>query len=325
MKYQLAELNKQHIPEAVELFQRAYTAEQQNSPLLPDLDSKTIEHCLLAAIEKFGPDQGVAAYNEKTLVGYMMTGAAFKFKGLNAVQVREFCHASIDEDKPAIYHEMYMQLAQSWVQKDIPLHIIGHFAHDEVLTKKLFLLGFGAIIAERLRPLTSIDSSSDHKVVQVENIDEIVNIHFEHFNKYYPQSPIFISKDVSESEVREELEDHLKKRDAILAVYEGDEVVGYMVVGTSAIGEEGFLLQNTNTAQVKSAFAMPDSRAKGLGKALLQAAIKYAKEKKYDRLFVEHETANYYGGNFWEKYFDTYLYFSMRYIDKDLVERISGN
>ena len=55
-----------------------------------------------------------------------------------------------------------------------------------------------------------------------------------------------------------------------------------------------------------------------VGKALLQRVVKWSKENGYDRLFVEHETANYYGGNFWTSYFDPYMYFSMRYVDNTL-------
>jgi GNAT superfamily N-acetyltransferase len=78
---------------------------------------------------------------------------------------------------------------------------------------------------------------------------------------------------------------------------------------------EGFLLQKTNTAQVKSMYARPGLRGKGIGLALLQKAIEWAQQNHYERLFVEHETANFYGGRFWSKYFTPYVYFSMRYID----------
>jgi hypothetical protein len=37
-----------------------------------------------------------------------------------------------------------------------------------------------------------------------------------------------------------------------------------------------------------------------------------------ERVFVEHETANFYGGNFWCTYFNPYVYASMRYIDTTL-------
>jgi GNAT superfamily N-acetyltransferase len=91
-----------------------------------------------------------------------------------------------------------------------------------------------------------------------------------------------------------------------------------MIVGNSTIDGEGFLLQNTNTAQIKSAYARPDIRRKGIGKALLQRGIAWSQAHGYERIFVEHETANFSGSIFWQKYFNPYLYFSMRYIDNTI-------
>jgi GNAT superfamily N-acetyltransferase len=86
----------------------------------------------------------------------------------------------------------------------------------------------------------------------------------------------------------------------------------------TTIDGEGFLLQQTNTAQIKSAYARPAIRGKGIGTALLQRAIQWSHQQGYERVFVEHETANVYGGNFWCKYFIPYVYVSMRYIDTTL-------
>ncbi|MBN2005878.1 MAG: GNAT family N-acetyltransferase [Anaerolineae bacterium] len=117
------------------------------------------------------------------------------------------------------------------------------------------------------------------------------------------------------SEVLSELEDQARRGDAFFVYYEDGEAYACMIVGESASDGEGFLLQNTNTAQIKSAYSRADSRGKGVGKALLQSTAHWAQQHGYERLFVEHETANYYGGKFWRKHFTSYLYFSMRYID----------
>jgi GNAT superfamily N-acetyltransferase len=87
-----------------------------------------------------------------------------------------------------------------------------------------------------------------------------------------------------------------------------------MSVGESTIGGEGFLLEQTNTAQIKSAYVRAEMREKGIRTALLQRVIEWSRHQRYERIFVEHETANFYGGNFWCTYFDPYLYFSMRYM-----------
>ena len=87
-----------------------------------------------------------------------------------------------------------------------------------------------------------------------------------------------------------------------------------LILGNSFWGA-GFLLQGTNTAQILSAYAKPAVRTKGIGKALLQRSIQWARAQGYERLFVEHETANRDGGNFWRSHFSPYLYCSTRYVD----------
>jgi GNAT superfamily N-acetyltransferase len=115
-----------------------------------------------------------------------------------------------------------------------------------------------------------------------------------------------------------ELEAHAQQGDTFFVYDEQDEPCAYMIVGESTIDGEGFLLEQTNTAQIKSAYARPEVRGKGIGTALLQRAIAWSQQQGYARLFVEHETANIYGGNFWSSHFRPYLYASMRYIDTTL-------
>jgi GNAT superfamily N-acetyltransferase len=112
-----------------------------------------------------------------------------------------------------------------------------------------------------------------------------------------------------------ELEAHAQQGDVFFVYDEQDEPCAYMIVGESTIGGEGFLLEQTNTAQIKSAYVRPEVRGKGIGAALLQRAIAWSQQQGYARVFVEHETANVYGGNFWCTYFSPYLYASKRYID----------
>jgi GNAT superfamily N-acetyltransferase len=136
--------------------------------------------------------------------------------------------------------------------------------------------------------------------------------------RYYSKSPIFISRSTNPSSALNDLKTHAQDGDAFFAFYEQSEPCAYVIIGESSITGEGFLLQNTKTAQIKSAYARTEFRGKGIGQAMLQHAIQWAQQHGYARVFVEHETANVAGGNFWSRYFTPYLYFSMRYIDSTL-------
>jgi GNAT superfamily N-acetyltransferase len=110
--------------------------------------------------------------------------------------------------------------------------------------------------------------------------------------------PIFIQKPSDTQELRAELEAHAQQGDVFLVYYDQQEPCAYMIVGESTIGGEGFLLEQTNTAQIKCAYARPEARGKGIGAAVLQRAIAWSQQQGYECVFVEHETANIYGGFF---------------------------
>lgn len=316
MPYSIVPFSADYLEPAVRLFLSAYRHEQRHSPLLPSRllqDPAPIRQALQARLG----NPGVVVVRQRQVLAYMLTGAQFPWKGRQAALVPEYAHAAVVADKRDLYRRMYLALAQEWADHHIHLHLLGHLAHDRVLHDTIYQLGFGAIVAERLRDLGAVAGAPAVRIAEECDARRLLALQLEH-NRYYPRSPIFIRKPVDPEVVLEELEVQVRQGDLFLVAYDHDEPSAYMTVGESAREAEGFLLQETDTAQIKSAYARPASRGKGIGKALLQAAVQWARQQGYERLFVEHETANYSGGNFWGKHFGPYLHFSMRYIDSGI-------
>ena len=316
MPYTLVPLTHEYLELAVELFIENYKYEQEHSPLLP---SRVIDEppWIHGALQSKLANPGVVVVEQNRVLAYMVTGDQFLWKGQRAAIVLEYCHSAIVTKKRELYQRMYMYLAQKWVNHDIHLHLIRYFAHDTILQETLYHLGFGAILAERLRDCSAVDERHAGAIRIEHDVRKLIIIQTEH-NRYYAQAPIFILKPTETQDVLADLEAHAQQGDVLLAYYEQHEPVAYMIVGKSTIGGEGFLLQETNTAQIKAAYVRPELRGRGIGTALLQGAIQWAQQQEYERVFVEHETANVYGGNFWCKYFIPYVYSSMRYIDTTL-------
>lgn len=319
MPYTLVPFTQDYLEPAVELFIQNYKYEQEHSPLLPSrvIDEPTWIHGMLQP-KLLNPSVVVVEQNQ--VLAYMVTGDQFLWKGQQAAIVYEYCHSAIAMKKRELYQRMYMYLAQEWLNQHIHLHLIRQFAHDTILQETLYQIGFGAILAERLRDCSAVDERHDVAIGVEQDVSRLITIQTEH-NRYYPKAPIFIQKPTEKQEVLAELEANAVQGDVFFVYAEQHEPCAYMIVGTSTIGGEGLLLEQTNTAQIKSAYVRPEIRGKGIGTALLQCAIEWAHEQGYERIFVEHETANFYGGNFWCKFFIPYVYASMRYIDNTLSIR----
>jgi GNAT superfamily N-acetyltransferase len=318
MKYRIVPFENNMADEAINLFRSAYSCEKDGNPLLPNRplnDTTWVKQAMLQT----NCHLGVAALAGYSLVGYMLANFQFSFKGQSTVIIREYSHASTREEKDIIYQMMYASLGEQLITRGINLHIIWHFAHDDVLKEILFQLGYGAFMAGRLRDLSPVDSDKKALIIKETDFLSVADLHVEQ-SKYYLDSPMFLIKDTDVKSIKEDLDNHAKQGHTLL-VYREDKVPkAYFILGACNENEEGFLLQDSHTAQIMSAYAAPSFRGKGIGKALLARSLEWARENGYSSLFVSHETANIYGGNFWRKHFQPYLYCSMRYIDN----KVSG-
>lgn len=316
MEYQIKEFSEDYITTAVDLFLKNYKQEQASNLLMPLKIIKNPEP-VINALKSHIDNPGIALFQKNTLIAYMVTCGIFHFKGQKCAMISEYGHASEEKDKKELYRLMYMSLSSEWIHNKIHLHIIGHLAHDITLKETLYLSGFGAILSEKVRDFTPIKNTAHVSISYENDPARLIDIQCEH-NNYYPLAPIFIKKTNNREEIASDLDEHKKSGDTFFVYYENNNPAGYFIIGKSNQEGEGFLLKNTNTAQIKSAYLKPAFRGRGIGASLLQESIKWAKEKGFERLFVEHETANYYGGKFWSRHFSPYLYYSMRYIDNTI-------
>ena len=304
-------LRAEHLDDAASLLAGAYDRQRASTPLLPErgLD------CFREHLERTWRDVGVAAFAGSRLCGFMMESMRFGWKGQQAAGCNEMSH-TICPDDPAVVCLLYRDLGARWVDEGRHLHIVGHSATDEALIDGLFHLGFGAFLCEQLRDPSPLERDGEFAVLADPDPELLVELQNEH-RSYYRSSPIFLRKDNGQSE-RSDLEAHLARGDRLLAGVDEDDVTALFIVGESASEGEGLLLRSSNTAQLKSAFVRPHQRRRGIGTALLARSISWAQEQGYERVFVEHETANIAGAAFWGRHFDPYLLYSMRYVDNTL-------
>jgi ribosomal protein S18 acetylase RimI-like enzyme len=314
-RYVIRVLERDTLPDAAALCAASYEEERAASPLLPALllggtaageVARRIEGCLRNGC--------VAAFDGARLAGYMGVSAFFPFKGQDAALVGEWAHARAGGDGALLYQSLYAALGELLQGRGTRLHIVAHFAHDRALNDALFDLGFGTFLMEELRDLSPVPGAARADIVREEDFQRIEELESEHA-RYYMGSPIFLMKDASPHAVRAALAEQQAEGNALFVYREEGEPAGYFMVGRCAGEDMGRLLRGSSTAQVLSAYCRPRARGRNIGKALLGACVGWARSGGYERLFVDHESANVIGSRFWGAHFSPYLRFSMRYVE----------
>jgi GNAT superfamily N-acetyltransferase len=309
-----APLGERDLEPALGLLREACAGERRHSPLLPPVllgDPRQAEPSLKTCVAK----GCVGAYRGDRLCGFMGVADFFPFKGLPAALVSELCHAADGASETGeVYESLYTALGETLRAKGARLHIVAHFAGDAALQQTLYRLGFGAFLAEELRDVSEIRSPGDIAVRQVEDIRSILDLEVEH-RSYYGSSPIFLTKDAGRESVERDLLAAQRDGAAMFVHDEGGNPSACFHVARCKGREEGRLLRGTNSAQILSACARPGARGRGVGQALLSACVGWARAQGFERLMVEHETANLLGSAFWGRHFSPYLTFSMRCVE----------
>lgn len=310
-----APLGERDLAPALALLAGAYAAERRASPLLPPQllgDPSRAEPGLRAVIAR----GAAGAYLGDRLVGYLGISACFPFKGQRAALVGETAHAAEPGmEKAPVYEALYTALGETLRAERARLHIAAHFAHDEALGSTLYRLGFGAFLAEELRDLSPVAAPAGVAVRREDDVGAVVDLDVEH-RGFYRNPPIFLVKETDRAAAERDLRGQVDAG-AALFVHDGDggRPDAYFAVGPCAGEHEGRLLKGTGSAQVLGAYARPLARGKGVGAALLGACVAWARERGFERVMVEHETANLAGSAFWGRHFRPYLAFSMRYVE----------
>jgi len=300
---------REHIPEAAQLFVHTYNRQRTQTPLLPERPHlyDEVSSVLFRVIEK----PGAAAFREGTLVGYMVeTGVSTLFMGKKtAFSLDLYSQCTVEFQKENIYQKLYEKLSHMWVENGYFTHIFSFWAQDPALSFIFFRLGFGMTHFELLRDLSLPESRKISPSISLGTVDsrDILVSLLEEEPAYYRAAPLFWLLERDES-------DEKRVEGDILAAFEGNEPIGYMHVKENEA--ETWLMTDEKTGRIAGAYIKEKYRQKGIGTALLCEAVAWAREKGLERIYVEGESANIQGGNFWMKHFTPVVYTGRRCIDE---------
>jgi GNAT superfamily N-acetyltransferase len=302
--------SEDYIDDAAKLFAAYYESHRSLQPLLPERD---ILRQVPAALSRIASNPGVAAFRKRTLVGYMIeTCTAESFMSKRTAFCIDLCaHCAVEEEKELIYQEMYEQLSRIWVGNRYHTHEISYLTSDKVLSFAFYRLGFGMTHFELLRTLEPIDGgNADVLIRKLESEEPIKELNREH-HAYYPNPPLFW---IPHDEYDEDKDGILSGDIEVFAAFDRDKPVAFFSVKRESA--ESWLLNDERNLRIMGAFAKEEYRHRGIGQALLREVIDWAIQNDCDRLYVEGESANIYGGNFWMKHFTPVVFSVRRCVDE---------
>jgi GNAT superfamily N-acetyltransferase len=199
----------------------------------------------------------------------------------------EWGNAAEGQDARRIYEEMYTQLSARWVANGCFTHAVGVFAHDRTGIDAWNWLGFGLVVGDAVRGLEPVDGRSS----QVEIGQATHNAYSAWIRD--PGKSIWLAR---------------HKR----------QPVGYMRFGPAST-DACDIIVDVATASNTGAYVRDDVRGRGIGAALLDRGISWARSRGFVRCAVDFETANVLGSRFWMRHFRPVSFGMARQVDERIA------
>ena len=307
-------LSEKHLEDAALLVSQRYRRLCEQEPHLPLRYSKVDNLLpLLNNILKV-TGTGVAAIRGGRLAGFLTGWHMPSFRGKRSTYSPEWANAADLDDSARIYEEMYSHLAVTWVTDKYIAHYISMFPNDVNALRAWNWMGFGMISVDAIRGLDSIQVEVvDVRIKRAESgdIEQVIELQDELW-QYMKRAPIFL---LSEKRDRAYYEEWLANPDKVAwLAYSNDEPVAFMRLGP-ADDDVSTIIMDEKTTSIYAAFTKEKIRSEGIATALLDHALKSARESGYERCAVPFEPMNLLGTRFWLKYFKPICYSLLRIVD----------
>jgi GNAT superfamily N-acetyltransferase len=305
-------LTQELLERAADLFVADYERARSVQPLLPVCHADKAE--ILGKLTGLsGREEGVAVMDGGRLLGYGIGFGGDEWHGWPAVFMPEWGHSTVPEDRPAIYRVLYTALSRQWAGNGRLCHLVCMPSAGAALDEWQWM-GFGLQCVDALRDLNPAAGKPAACAVRRAGpqdaavVAELMN----GLRRHLAEGPVFLPDPgpASPDAVHEQLADPAR---ACYLAQTDDRPVGYMTVRSGDTGG-AWLVQDTGTAGIDGACTVPECRRCGVGTALLNAIIDWARERGHVRLAVDFEAHNALARAFWLRHFEPVAWSVARYV-----------
>jgi GNAT superfamily N-acetyltransferase len=100
---------------------------------------------------------------------------------------------------------------------------------------------------------------------------------------------------------------------AVWLAYDGTEAVAYLETGPAS-HDASTIIVDERTTSITGAFTREQARGHGVGTALLNRALEWARAQGYERCAVDFEPMNPLAARFWLRHFQPVCYALVRHV-----------
>lgn len=305
-------MNQNHLEDAAGLVAGGYRALRRDVPVLPPRHEE--KDSLLPLLRDLASQvPGVVAIRDGKLAGFLLAWLLPEFRGRPATYIPEWAHAADGQDSPAVYQAMYAHLSAQWVAEGYGSHLVTIMAHDRSAIEAWHWLGFGLVVADAVRDLEPADGPSamveihragPREADTVMALDRALDEHLASAPVFRPPVPH------SRGYFEEWLADAARP---LWLAYLGGEPVAVMGAGPPP-PDVCHMVSDPGTASILTAYTLEGVRERGVGTALLNHLLAWARITGHQRCAVDFETQNIPGARFWLGSFQPACYSLLRYV-----------
>lgn len=311
-------LKHEHIEESAQLVSVCYQQLRLGLPHLPARYEQpdVIQPLLNDLLARSG--EGVAAFREGRLVGFLTAWKMSSFRGKRSIFSPEWANAADPEDGQRIYEEMYSQLAASWVAEKYSAHYISLFPNNARVLQAWHWLGFGMISIDAVRNLDPIpggDSTVSIRRAGLEDIEQVMVLS-DALWEYEKGTPIFLLTDHRQVDL---IKTWLQDPHWFVWLAEREGLpLAFLCLGPANDGVST-IIYDEKTTSIYAAFTKEEARRFGVATTLLNHALLAARQAGYQRCAVDFEPMNLLGTRFWLRYFKPACFSLLRNIDERVM------
>ncbi len=314
MSLEIVPLRDDHLEDAAALVTARYRALRERAPSLPSR-YEDVSSVLTPLRDLAGQAPGVVAMRNGRLVGFLLGMVISEFRGKRATYSPEWANAADAEGGREIYREMYACLSARWVAEGCFTHLVTLLAHDREVIDAWHWLGFGLAAVDAIRDLTPMQGTSADVAIRragLADVEQAMTLSHA-LQRHLAAAPIFLRS--VEKQGRTFHEQWLAdSANALWLAYRGREVVACIGL-EPASSDACYIIRDEKTISITSAFTTEGERSKGIGAALLNHSLNWARSLGYQRCAVDFEPQNVPAVRFWLRHFQPVCYSLIRHVD----------